>query len=207
MPTWEAPLASEGVGPTAQPPIYWTATARGRAARPRRRWSAPRSSAAPAADERLHAHQARADRRPSALPARPLAAPHAAARRPAREAHVLPHALLPRALLRRAARLGGESTYTLHCQHALVDDAAGALQHAAVARALLLDPVAPAALRPRAPVLRLGTRRAAQGAGRGAAQGAANRLDTKAAAEGGEDQGSRRGRGCGAASPRNVRKS
>eukprot|EP01045_Picozoa_sp_COSAG04_P004707 COSAG04_NODE_209_length_20232_cov_116.817315_16_plen_214_part_00 len=76
--------------------------------------------------------------------------------------------------------------------------AAGALQHAAAARPPLVDPVAPAALRPRAPALRPGTRLAAQGPGRGAARGAANRLDAKAAGEGGEDQDSRRGRGCGA---------
>ena len=101
----------------------------------------------------------------------------------------------------------GAAVAPLHFAGPALDGAAGALLHAAVARALLLDPVAPALLRARAPVLRLRTRQAAQGPRRGAAQGAANRLDTKAAAEGGEDQGSRRGRGCGAASPRNVRKS
>ena len=57
---------------------------------------------------------------------------------------------------------------TLPARH--LDDVAGALQHAAVARALLLDPVAPAVLRARAPVLRPRTRRAAQGPGRGAAE-------------------------------------
>jgi len=128
-----------------------------------------------------------------------LPAPRPAARPRAREARQLPHVLLPPALLRRRARrLGGAAAAPLHFAGSALDGAAGALLHAAVARALLLDPVAPALLRARAPVLRLRTRRAARGPGRGAAQGAANRLDTKAGAEGGEDQGSRRGRGCGA---------
>ena len=169
-------------------------------------WS-PATSQSPAVD-RLRAHQARGEERPSALPPVLLAAPSPADRPPARQERQLRHALLPPARLRRGARrLGGESTYTLHCRPALVDDAAGALQHAAVARALLLDPVAPAALRPRAPVLRLRTRLAAQGPGRGAAQGAANRLDTNAAGEGQGGRGAGVRPGCGAASPRNVRKS
>ena len=128
-----------------------------------------------------------------------LPAPRPAARPRAREARQLPHVLLPPALLRRRARrLGGAAAAPLLFAGAALDGAAGALLHAAVARALLLDPVVPALLRARAAVLRLRTRRAARGPGRGAAQGAANRLDTKAGAEGGGDQGSRRGRGCGA---------
>ena len=72
---------------------------------PRQRQTSPTSAAAA---ERLRAHQAGGDRRPSALPARPLAAPLPAARRPAREARQLPHVLLPPARLRRGARrLGG----------------------------------------------------------------------------------------------------
>ena len=129
-----------------------------------------------------------------------LLAVHLPAARPrAREARQLPHVLLPPTLLRRRARrLGGAAAAPTHFAGPALDGAAGALLHAAVARALLLDPVAPAALRPRAPVLRLRTRLAAQGPGRGAAQGAANRLDTNAAGEDEEDQGSRCGRGCGA---------
>ena len=128
-----------------------------------------------------------------------LAVHLAVARRPAREARQLRHVLLRPARVRRGARrLGGAAAAPLHFAGAALDGAAGALLHAAVARALLLDPVAPAAVRARAPVLPLRTRRAAHGRGRGAAQGAALGLDTKAGAEGGEDQGSRRGRGCGA---------
>ncbi len=153
---------------------------------------------APAAD-RLRAHQARGEERPSALPPVLLAVHLAVARRPAREARQLQHVLLPPARLRRGARrLGGAAAAPLLFAGAALDGAAGALLRAAVARALLIDPVVPALLRARAAVLRLRTRRAARGPGRGAAQGAANRLDTKAGAEGGEDQGSRRGRGCGA---------
>ena len=128
-----------------------------------------------------------------------LAVHLAVARRPAREARQLRHVLLRPARVRRGARrLGGAAAAPLLFAGAALDGAAGALLRAAVARALLLDPVALAVLRARAPVLRPRTRRAARGPGRGAAQGAANRLDTKAGAEGGEDQGSRRGRGCGA---------
>ena len=128
-----------------------------------------------------------------------LPAPRPAARPRAREARQLPHVLVPPTLLqRRARRLGGAAAAPLLFAGPALDGAAGALLHAAVARALLLDPVAPALLRARAPVLRLRTRGAAQGPGRGAARGAVLGLDTKAGAEGGEDQESRRGRGCGA---------
>ena len=160
-------------------------------------WS-PATSQSPAVD-RLRAHQARGEERPSALPPVLLAVHLAVARRPAREARQLPHVLVPPTLLqRRARRLGGAAAAPLLFAGRHLDGAAGALLHAAVARALLLDPVAPALLRARASVLRLRTRGAAQGAARGAAQGAALGLEPKAGAEGGGDQGSRRGRGCGA---------
>ena len=55
----------------------------------------------------------------------------------------------------RARRLGGAAAAPLHFAGRHLDGAAGALLHAAVARALLLDLVAPALLRARAPVLRL----------------------------------------------------
>ena len=78
-------------------------------------WS-PATSQSPAAD-RLRAHQARGEERPSALPPVLLAVHLPADRRPAREARQLQHVLLPPARLRRGARrLGGESTYTLHCR-------------------------------------------------------------------------------------------
>ena len=169
-----------------------------------RRWRScahpPHLPSAAAAEDQLRAHQARGDRRPSALPPRPPASPSPgsppACARSATAATRPPAASTPPATS-SAARRRRRGAAAL-CRPALLDGAAQPLQHAAVARALLLDPVVPALLRARAPVLRLRTRGAAQGPGRGAARGAANRLDTKAGGEGGEDQESRRGRGCGA---------
>ncbi len=75
---------------------------------------APRFSQRAAAAERLRAHQARGDRRPSALPPALLAV-HLPAPRPAREARRLRHAPLPPARLRRGARwLGGAAAAPLH---------------------------------------------------------------------------------------------
>ena len=160
-------------------------------------WS-PATSQSPAAD-RLRAHQARGEERPSALPPVLLAAPSSADRPPARQERQLQHVLLPPARLRRGARRLSAEKVRIRCTAGpALDGAAQPLLHAAVARALLLGPVAPAVLRARAPVLRPRTRRAAQGPGRGAAQGAVDGRELKAGAEGGEDQGSRRGRGCGA---------
>jgi len=76
-------------------------------------YSTSSTSQLPAAD-RLHAHQARGDRRPSALPPVLLAAPSSADRPPARQERRRRPALLPRARLRRGARrLGGATTALL----------------------------------------------------------------------------------------------
>ena len=165
-----------------------------------RRWRScahpPHLPSAAAAEDQLRAHQARGARRPSALPASPAPGSPPACARSATAATRPPAASTPPATS-SAARRRRRGAAALR-QPALLDGAAQPLQHAAVARALLLDPVVPALLRASAPVLRLRTRGAAQGPGRGAAQGAVLGLDTKAGAEGGEDQESRRGRGCGA---------
>ena len=169
-----------------------------------RRWRScahpPHLPSAAAAEDQLRAHQARGDRRPSALPPRPPASPSPgsppACARSATAATRPPAASTPPATS-SAARRRRRGAAAL-CRPALLDGAAQPLQHAAVARALLLDPVVPALLRARAPVLRLRTRQAAQGPGRGAARGAADGRELKAGGEGGEDQESRRGRGCGA---------
>ncbi len=170
-----------------------------------RRWRScahpPHLPSAAAAEDQLRAHQARGEgRRFLALffrpPARPSPGSPPACARSATAATRPPAASTPPATS-SAARRRRRGAAAL-CRPALLDGAAQPLQHAAVARALLLDPVVPALLRARAPVLRLRTRGAAQGPGRGAARGAADGREPKAGGEGGEDQESRRGRGCGA---------
>ena len=81
---------------------------------------------------------------------------------------------------------------------ALLDGAAQPLQAEAGGRVLLVDPLAPGVLRGRGADLQAGWPRRELRAGEAAARGAADGRELKAGGEGGEDQESRRGRGCGA---------
>ena len=84
------------------------------------------------------------------------------------------------------------------CRPALLDGAAQPLQAEAGGRVLLVDPLAPGVLRGRGADLQAGWPRRELRAGEAAARGAADGRELKAGGEGGEDQESRRGRGCGA---------
>ena len=129
----------------------------------------PRVPSAAAAEDRLRAHQARAERRPSALPPRPPASPSPgsppARARSASAATRPPATRTPPATssaeLRRAAAL---------CRPALLDGAAQPLQAEAGGRVLLVDPLAPGVLRGRGADLQAGWPRRELRAGEAAAR-------------------------------------
>ena len=154
---------------------------------------------APAAD-RLRAHQARGEERPSALPPVLLAVHLAVARRPAREARQLQHVLLPPARLRRGARrLGGAAAAPL-----LFAGPPSSMARLSRFKQKLAGECCWSTPLPQASCAagELICRRAGRGASSGPEklrpEEAADGREPKAGGEGEEDQGSRRGRGCGA---------
>ena len=141
-----------------------------------RRWRScahpPHLPSAAAAEDQLRAHQARGDRRPSALPPRPPASPSPgsppACARSATAATRPPAASTPPATS-SAARRRRRGAAAL-CRPALLDGAAQPLQAEAGGRVLLVDPLAPGVLRGRGADLQAGWPRRELRAGEAAAR-------------------------------------
>ena len=161
-------------------------------------YSTSSTSQLPAAD-RLRAHQARGDRRPSALPPALLAAPSSADRPPARQERQRRPALLPRARLRRGARrLGGGAVALLFAGPPSSMARLSRFKQKLAGECCWSTPLPQASCAAGELICRRAGRGASSGPEKLRPEEAADGREPKAGGEGEEDQGSRRGRGCGA---------
>ena len=167
-------------------------------------WS-PATSQFPAAD-RLRAHQARGEERPSALPPVLLAVHLAVARRPAREARQLQHVLLPPARLRRGARrLGGAAVALLFAGPPSSMARLSRFKQKLAGECCWSTPLPEASCAAGELICRRAGRGTSSGPEKLRPQEAALDLDTKAGGEGQGGRGAGVRPGCGAGVWRNVR--
>ena len=169
-------------------------------------WS-PATSQSPAVD-RLRAHQARGEERPSALPAALLAAPSSADRPPARQERQRRPALLPRARLRRGARrLGGAAAALLFAGPPSSMARLSRFKQKLAGECCWSTPLPEASCAAGELICRRAGRGTSSGPEKLRPQEAALDLDTKAGGEGQGGRGAGVRPGCGAGVWRNVQKS